>query len=634
MSVPLPLDETDAAADAEIAACLTHGKYRSFFLFAGAGSGKTRSLVEALKRLRTESGPRFRLRGQRIGVITYTNAACDEIKHRIDFDPLIEVSTIHSFVWSLINGFQNDIRTWLNQNLQVEIGELNEAQAKGRSGKASADRQRKIESKQKRLALLPSITKFNYSPTGDVRGRDALNHAEVIKIGADFLRARPLMQAVLVNRFPILLVDESQDTNASLLDAFFAVQSRHKDRFALGLFGDTMQRIYTEGKAGLGVGLPSDWARPAKLMNHRSPRRVIGLINRIRHPVDQREQQARANAEDGCVRLFVGHSSIGDKRAAEQRVKQRMAEISGDPLWGGEQAATVKTLILEHLMAARRMGFSELFEPLYSATDGSMRTSLLEGTVPGLRFFSNFVLPLIKAQKAEDQFEIARIVRTFSPLLARESVQATGDRQSARVKEVRKAVAELTSLWRDDGDPRLVDVLTCVAQSGLFEIPDNLDPIAHRNPTEPTGPASSPAIDDEDFDEVLDAWDRALTAPFSQLEAYASYVGGTAPFGTHQGVKGLQFPRVLVIMDDAEARGFMFSYDKIFGVEPKSAADMRREHEGGDTSLDRTRRLLYVTCSRAQNSLALIAYSKNPARVRAHGVAQGWLLENEIEAFE
>ncbi len=83
---------------------------KSFFLYAGAGSGKTKSLIEAMVTLRREVGQDFRLSSRKIAVITYTNAACDEIKHRIDYDSIFIVSTIHSFAWTLIQSFQNDIR--------------------------------------------------------------------------------------------------------------------------------------------------------------------------------------------------------------------------------------------------------------------------------------------------------------------------------------------------------------------------------------------------------------------------------------------------------------------------------------------------------------------------------------------
>ena len=80
------------------------------------------------------------------------------------------------------------------------------------------------------------------------------------------------MQAILVNRF-LLLIDESQDTNRGLIEAFFALAAAHKGKFAIGLFGDTMQRIFLDGHPELERLVPADWARPAKRLNHRSPTR-------------------------------------------------------------------------------------------------------------------------------------------------------------------------------------------------------------------------------------------------------------------------------------------------------------------------------------------------------------------------
>ena len=87
-----------------------------------------------------------------IATLPYTNAACDEIKERLEFEPLIEVSTIHSFSWSLIDGFNSDIRIWVQKNIVKEIAEPEEAQRKGRAGsKAALERERSIESKRRRL---------------------------------------------------------------------------------------------------------------------------------------------------------------------------------------------------------------------------------------------------------------------------------------------------------------------------------------------------------------------------------------------------------------------------------------------------------------------------------------------------
>jgi DNA helicase-2/ATP-dependent DNA helicase PcrA len=86
----------------------------------------------------------------------------------------------------------------------------------------------------------------------------------------------------------------------------------------------------------------------------------------------------------------------------------------------------------------------------------------------------------------------------------------------------------------------------------------------------------------------------------------------------------------MVLIDPSEARGFMFDYEKLFGAKPQSATDKRHLEEGRETSLDRTKRLLYVTCSRAQKSLAIIAYSSAPDLVRRTMVQNEWFEEHEI----
>jgi DNA helicase-2/ATP-dependent DNA helicase PcrA len=625
-------NHVDDHVDAEIATYLNLDTPKSFFLFAGAGSGKTRSLVEALKHVRNGYGRRLRLQRKKIAVITYTNAACDEIKQRLDYDSIIEVSTIHSFIWTLIQNFHADIKQWLIVDLRRSIEELNEQQRRGRGGKAGMDRAHKIESKGRRLKALDSVKQFTYSPTGENRGRDALNHAEVIKLGAYFLTEKPLMQSILVNRFPILLVDESQDTNRHLMDAFLEVQKAHREHFVLGLFGDTMQRIYSDGKVGLGDDLPQDWATPAKKMNHRCPTRVIRLINKIRSVVDDQVQRARSDKEEGFVRLFILPNSISDKPATELRVMKQMAEVSADGQW--MDRGCVKTLMLEHHMAARRMGFAGIFDPLYEADDGSLQTALLAGSLPGLRFFSETVLTLRNAVLRNDDFAVAALVRQVSPLVSRSALKATADgNQISHIASAQRAVDALVELWSNGRDPFLLEVLKSVEASRLFEIPESLLAIAARSAAEQAVVARDPEAvsgSEADQDSVLDGWDKALQAPFSQIEPYAAYVSGKAAFGTHQGIKGLEFPRVLVVMDDETQRGFLFSYEKLFGAKPKSKTDLEHEQQGTDSSLDRTRRLLYVTCSRAEKSLALVAYTSDPQKIRAHVLREQWFDESEI----
>ncbi|EQD37919.1 pathogenesis-related protein, partial [mine drainage metagenome] len=412
----------------------------------------------------------MKVKGQRVGVITFTNAASDEIKRRLLFDPVIDVRTIHSFAWSLIEGLNRDIREWLRTDLTSDITQLQAQEAKGRKGsKASTERLSKIESKTKRLQNLPNIKRFVYSPTSDNRGRDALNHSEVLQMTAHFLQSKPAMQSILVGRYPILLIDESQDTNKNLIDALFAVEAALKGKFILGLLGDMMQRIYSDGKEGLGQDLPEDWATPSKKLNYRCPKRIVALINKVRSTTDKQHQEPRSAAAEGFVRLFILPSDHGNKSVAEKAIAGHMAKITTDAMWN--EPTAIKTLTLEHRMAAARMGFLDMFVPLYEID--SWRTSFLEGTLPAARFFSDQVLPLIKAKRTGERFALARLAKSYSPLLSQAALRCADDKQK-QLHKVNAAIEELMALWKDGADPTLLHILRCVANCKLLEIPDAL----------------------------------------------------------------------------------------------------------------------------------------------------------------
>ncbi|HIF9237311.1 TPA: UvrD-helicase domain-containing protein, partial [Photobacterium damselae] len=59
--------------------------------------------------------------------------------------------------------------------------------------------------------------------------------------------------------------------------------------------------------------------------------------------------------------------------------------------------------------------------------------------------------------------------------------------------------------------------------------------------------------------------------------------------------------------------------------------DIRNQSEGKDSVLSRTRRLFYVICSRAEKSLAVVAYTKDPKAVKRKSLESGWFAQDEIE---
>jgi DNA helicase-2/ATP-dependent DNA helicase PcrA len=240
-----------------------------------------------------------------------------------------------------------------------------------------------------------------------------------------------------------------------------------------------------------------------------------------------------------------------------------------------------------------------------------------------LNFFSKQVLPAVKALRANDAFALASIVREASPLLAREILKSKGPQQ---LHLARRAADSLLTLFTSTTKPTFRAVLENVAVSGLFEIPEALVPLAAPD----TAKLELGDADERAAAEVT-AWREMLDTNFEQIDAYDQYVSGKSPFGTHQGVKGLEFPRVMVVINDEEARGFLFKYDKLFGVEPPSETDRKNQAAGAETSDDRTRRLFYVTCSRAEQSLAIVCYTRSPEDLRRNVVERGWFSAAETE---
>lgn len=591
-------NSVDDHVDEKIIDCIRNKK--NFFMFAGAGSGKTRSLVKALNFIADEYGRQLNLQQKQVAVITYTNAACDEIMRRVGYNNLFAVSTIHSFLWGIIKPYQKDIKIWVKSKMEADIVELQQKQAKARSKDYSSD----ITKKQARLVALHKISRFSYNPNGENVGHNSLDHAEVISMGAAFIGTRSTMQKVMISKFPILFIDESQDTKKELVDALWAVDAKHFDDFIIGMFGDTMQRIYMDGKENMTA--PENWERPTKVMNHRSTTRVIQLANTIRNTIDDQQQQARTDKSTGFVRLFI-ISNTTEKDAIEQSVYLKMSEITEDTLW--LEPNERKTLVLEHSMAANRLGFGTLSDKLKIVGQ-----SFLDGSLIELSFLMKVVYPLVEAKKNNNNFAVMKILREHSPLLRTQNILTTTD-QPHLLQNINKKVDSLVTMWGNKEIPTCIDIYKKLWEIKLFELPKRIEDILST---------------ETDVNEKIVVLREGLSVPFSQLISYWDYVNDNTQFSTHQGIKGLEYNRVAVIMDDESAGGFLFSYEKLFGAKALTDTDRKNKNEGKDNTITRTMRLFYVTCTRAKESLALIAYTSDVDAVRLTALSNNWFLDEEI----
>lgn len=604
----------DLQVDETLEKCILSTPRKSFFLFAGAGSGKTHSLVLLLKKIRDSIGKDLLVQGKSVAVITFTNAATDEIVNRLDYSLVFHISTIHSFVWDAIKYYQTDIKHLYCQYIQEDIQKLYEKQekAKSKTTKTYLSNAKKIEHLKEKLEKAKTIEKFVYNPNGSNAEYNALNHAEVIKISAQMIMDSIMLQRIIAQHYPILLIDESQDTKKELVDAFFKIQENFAGIFTLGLLGDQKQRIYTDGKENMVNIIPSEWEQPVKKMNYRCAKRIIKLANTIGRDLDKYAgQDPKEDAIDGLIRLFVvqQHNEI-NKDEIEQTIMNIMCNHTHDAKWSGADA-DVKILTLEHIMAARRLGFDQFFGPLSKVNKYQM--TFLQGTVSELEFFTKEVLPIADSIKGDGRNAL-EIMKAYSPLLSRQSTEKPYELY-LRCRDESQKVANIVN---DNHSIR--EVVKTVYSSQLLPVPEVLRQASTLSTTD---------VNDE-LEEDLQAWVMVMDLPINMVRGYDDYVNQHTRFDTHQGVKGLEFDRVMVIIDDSEAKGFLFSYDKLFGVKELTETDRRHIEAGEESSVDRTQRLFYVTCTRAKKSLAIVMYTSDPEKVKNQAISKGWFSEQEI----
>lgn len=604
----------DLQVDETLEKCILSTPRKSFFLFAGAGSGKTHSLVLLLKKIRDSIGKDLLVQGKNVAVITFTNAATDEIVNRLDYSLVFHISTIHSFVWDAIKYYQADIKHLYCQYIQEDIQKLYEKQEKAKSKKTKTyqSNAEKIEHLKEKLGKAKAIEKFVYNPNGSNAEYNALNHAEVIKISAQMIMDNIMLQRIIAQRYPILLIDESQDTKKELVDAFFKIQENFSDIFTLGLLGDQKQRIYTDGKENMVNIIPSEWEQPVKRMNYRCAKRIVKLANTIGKDLDiYAEQNPKEDAADGLVRLFiVQQQNEIDKDDIEQTIMDIMCNQTHDAKWSGADA-DVKTLTLEHMMAARRLGFAQFFGPLSKVDKYQM--AFLQGKVSELDFFTKEVLPIADSINGDGRNAL-EILKAYSPLLSKQNTEKPYELY-LRCRDDSQKVANIVN-----GNHSIRDVVKVVCNSQLLPVPEVLRQASILSTTD---------VNDE-WEEDLQAWVMVMDLPINMVRGYDDYVNQRTRFDTHQGVKGLEFDRVMVIIDDSEAKGFMFSYDKLFGVKELTEIDKKHIEAGEESSVDRTQRLFYVTCTRAKESLAIVMYTSDSEKVKNQTISKGWFSEQEI----
>ena len=314
------------------------GKNKSFIVEAGAGSGKTHTLIEALSHLLARRSDDYLSFGQQIVCITYTNVAVNEIMSRINSDPLVHVSTIHDFLWSVIRDHQKELRQCI-----LEANKRNEG------------------SKHIDNLNLAGIS-IEYWQYGSRWQEGKIHHDDVISLASIMFFSYPKLSRLVADKYPVIFIDEYQDTQETVVDLLFDVlKNSSKGSLTLGFFGDYMQKIY-----GTGIGKLD---RPElisiqKLENYRCSTEVIRVLNKLRPELQQ--VAASNNTPRGSAQFFYTR----DENIGIETLRKRLRNEG----WKSSE----KILMLTRKSIAKSLGWEDL-RSLYTSKNRFALDDLLRG---------------------------------------------------------------------------------------------------------------------------------------------------------------------------------------------------------------------------------------------------------------
>ena len=548
MSEPQQINQAEIAAQRaldKMFECIR--EHQNFRLEAGAGAGKTYSLVKALKLIIDEQGNTLQRRRQQVACITYTNVATDEIISRTDGHPSVHASTIHVFCWDLIKSFQPHLRAKVSE-IDAWSEKLEEAGGVGT---------RRID------------YDLGYRRVNDTRL--LLHHDDVLTLAVALMEQRKFRH-ILSTRFPILFIDEYQDTHAGFANSILQHFIAPRVGPLIGLFGDSWQKIYGDG---IGLIEHENLRQIGKKANFRSVKDVVDVLNRMRPDLPQEVEKPEAT---GSVAVYHSNAWVGTRRSgshwkgdlptevARDYIKQ-LRELLSDNGW---DFASTKILMLTHKVLAAELNYAQI------ASAFRYNDSFIKKEDPHIAFLVDTVEPACAAFQDGRYGEMFTTIGVRSDCIRSHKDKRTWAKDMRTLNDLRETgkIGEVLDLLKETRRPRLPDTVQRTETELANASPENLEESL-----------------------TLRQIDKLREIPYTELISLALFVNDDTPFSTKHGVKGAEFENVLVVL----GRGWNhYNWNQFLEWFPNRFPDNKADF------YERNRNLFYVVCSRPKKRLALL----------------------------
>jgi DNA helicase-2/ATP-dependent DNA helicase PcrA len=522
---------------------------RSFRLEAGAGAGKTYSLVAALKRLIAERGPALVQAGQKIACITFTEVARNEIAQEIEEHPAILVNTIHGFSWDFLRQFQKALRAVVEK---------------------MDDRKEKIEEGG---GIGSKPIEYDMGFFGVDADRITLGHDDIPEIMAQLL-AQEKFRRILTQKFPVLFIDEYQDTHRMFMESITEHFLKPGAGPIIGFFGDHWQTIYRSEYELAEYPIEEI----GKGSNFRSVPAIVNVLNRIRPELFQQVRDPKAIGE---ARFFHTNSYTGERtndRSSKEDLPPDLARSIRENLMKrlqveGWDLNKTKVLMLTHNVLAAEQGYPTIAE-IFSG-----RTELFaKKEDPAIRFFAETVEPMSAAYSACRYGEMFKVLGS-APAITKHANKASWREDMDKLQELRVTgtIGEVIDHLKRTGRPSPPD--------RLLRRDDEL--IALNGDTIPEDATA------------LQRYSRLRSVRYSEVIEVVKFVEKQTPFATQHSVKGAEFENVLVVLGGGWNHYNWPQLLELIETKALNAKNMKGFY--------RARNLFYVSLSRPMIRLAVLA---------------------------
>lgn len=529
-----------------------------FRLEAGAGAGKTFSLIESIKYLIAHRADELLRREQRIACITYTNVAKDEIKQRTDNHPVIIAETIHGFSWSLLSSHQDKLR-----ELIPGLGDRWKDRIEDAGG---------INGQLVKYELgFPSINESEIT----------LHHDDIVVLMSQML-AYKKFQNLVKSKFPVIFIDEYQDTDKALAESILTNLIDNDSGILIGLFGDHWQKIYGSSACGLITSNEGKIKEIGKKANFRSDKNIVKCLNQMRPDLPQFESDPHSQ---GVVKVFHSNSWEGERQGGahwkgdlpsdvSKQYVEKARELMIADGWDFSSENT-KVLLLTNNLIAEEQSFKALAD-CYRYPDDYLKKS-----DKYIAYFLDVIEPAVLAFDRKAYGELFLFSRNNFPRL----------RCQQDKTEWSKSYQGLLAI-RNDGT--VGDILDYIMESTVLKLPDKVNSSEWKFHQLIAKPKEELSPDEASFVNKLN---KLRSIKYSEVVNLGLYIDDKTPFSTKHGVKGAQFDNVLVVC----GRGWNhYNWNQMLEwFMSEAPSDKQGTYE-------RNRNLFYVSCSRAKHNLTLL----------------------------